>query len=114
MYADMKDSLAPEPATRSFGPFLEVPTDEIKRAGFGCLRCKQPVEVLRKVLPGVMPRMIFHSCRCEYTTVTWEDEAVPRTARDWLVAVKVMRRARVRILVINQGRELSPGFSGLS
>jgi hypothetical protein len=101
----------PEPATRSFGPFENVPKSAIEAAGFWCLACNQAVEKLAKVHLLVVPRMIFQACRCG-CVVTWEDEPSPKSARDWRLAIKLMKKTGVNLIAINQGKEVEPGFGG--
>jgi hypothetical protein len=109
---DKLRTMKPVLGSRRFGPFLNVPAAEVDPAGFNCQRCNRAVEVLRKVMPGVVPRMILHSCPCQYMTVTWEDEGSPRNARAWRSALKLMKRAGVQVLAINRGDKGRPGFIG--
>jgi hypothetical protein len=61
---------------RRFGPFLNIPVVEVRLAGWQCQRCRKQVERFAQVLPGMVPRMIFHACKCG-TVVVWEDESQP-------------------------------------
>jgi hypothetical protein len=60
----------------SFGPFREVDASSIKLAGWPCQRCRKPVRVLRVVVPYLVERLSFHSCKCA-TVCTWEAESQP-------------------------------------
>ena len=97
---------------RSFGPFVEVPSELIKSAGFGCRVCHKPVERFAQATPYGVPRMIFHACRCG-TVVTWEDENQVRR-KDWRSLVRLLQKAGAKVLMFNGNKPLSKGFSGLN
>jgi hypothetical protein len=97
--------------TRAFGPFTNVPVDAIKPAGFSCKYCKQPVEKFSQAVPYLVPRMIFHACKCG-TLFTWEDESQPDSSRVWKFNVRLMRRSGAQLVVFNGNRPLRPDFSG--
>jgi hypothetical protein len=98
-------------AIRPFGPSVNIPCELVKSAGFGCRICHRPVERFAQVVPPVIPRMIFHACRCG-CVVTWEDEAqVTRQAWRWLV--RLLQRRGVDIVMFNGGKE-SPEFQGVN
>jgi hypothetical protein len=98
---------------RPFGPFLDVPCDDIKPAGFKCRECRHPVEKLAKVLPNLVPRMFFYSCKCGMVT-TWEDEAQPQGSRVWRLNTNLLKRSGAKVLIFNGARKLSAGFSGIN
>jgi hypothetical protein len=99
-------------ATRAFGPFVAIPSELIKSAGFGCRVCHKPVERFAQSLPYAVPRMIFHSCACG-TVVTWEDENQVRR-KDWRPLVRLLQKAGAKVLMFNGNKPLSEDFSGLN
>jgi hypothetical protein len=99
-------------ATRAFGPFLNVPGELIKNAGFSCRTCHRPVERFAQAVPYVVPRMVFHACRCG-TVVTWEDENQPRR-KYWRQLVRLFQKSEANVLMFNGNRPLEESFSGLN
>ena len=97
---------------RAFGPFVNIPAELIKSAGFGCRVCHKPVERFAKSLPYAVPRMIFHSCACG-TVVTWEDENQPRR-KYWRHLVRLLQKSGATVVMFNENKPLSEGFSGLN
>jgi hypothetical protein len=98
-------------ATRPFGPFVNIPGELIKSAGFGCRSCHRTVEQFAQAVPPVIPRMIFHACACG-TVVTWEDEAQV-TRRSWRGLMKLLQKSSADVLMFNGGKE-SPEFQGVN
>jgi hypothetical protein len=101
-----------EPLKRAFGPFLNVPVAEIHLAGFDCFCCKRPVERFRQVVPHVVPRMCFYTCRCGGCIVVWEDERQPNDSKIWDWNMKLLKQAGADLAIFNGNKPLSPGFSG--
>ena len=96
---------------RPFGPFIDVPVEDIKPAGFMCWTCRQAVERLTKAFPSQVVRMFFYACSCG-TIICWEDERQPRGSRHWRLNIKLMRASRTKVLIFNGNRPLSADFSG--
>jgi hypothetical protein len=96
---------------RPFGPFTNIPCDDIKTAGFHCPKCRKPVEKFAMMLPAMVPRMIFYSCRCGTVTV-WEDESQPENSEIWSWNVDLLRKHKVHLVMFNGDKPLSPGFAG--
>jgi hypothetical protein len=101
-----------EEKTEHFGPFLNVPSAAIRRAGFKCDSCRRPVRVFRHPLPMLVPRMVFYACRCG-TIVVWEDERQP-TQGNWRMNVELLRRSGAGVLIFNGAKETPPGFTGIN
>lgn len=99
--------------TRTFGPFRDVPTEDVKPAGFKCKVCHRLVEKFAMVLPGLVVRMLFYGCLCG-TLVVYEDEAQPQDARTWRLLADLMNKTGAKVLIFNGNRELSPDFNGLN
>src|SRR5260370_20283333 len=96
--------------TRAFGPFIEVPAEEVSLTNFKCMHCKEPVEVLRQVIPGLVPGICIHACRCGSVAV-WEDERQP-TGKLWYWNIKLLKQTGAKLAIFNGDKPLSPGFSG--
>jgi hypothetical protein len=96
----------------AFGPFLNVPRELIKCAGFGCRVCHKPVECFLQTVPYLVPRMVFHACRCG-TVVTWEDENQPGR-KEWRHLVRMMQKSGANVLMFNGDKPLSESFTGLN
>jgi hypothetical protein len=101
-----------ETDTRTFGPFQNVPAEQIRSTGFVCGHCKRPVEMLAQSTPNLAPRMIFRACRCG-TVVVWEDET-QATEKTWWHSVKLMRKARVNVVMFNGAKPTTPEFQGVN
>ena len=97
--------------TRPFGPFTNVPSEDVKSAGFICYECRHLVERLHKAFPSQVVRMFFFVCQCG-VVATWEDEAQPTNSRIWKLNVRLMKSAGVQFLIFNGNRPLFPNFSG--
>jgi hypothetical protein len=95
---------------RAFGPFIEVPAEEVSKTSFRCMHCKEPVEVLRQVIPYLVPRLCVHACQCGAIAV-WEDERQP-TAKAWYWSIKMLRQAGAKLAIFNGNKELDAAFSG--
>jgi hypothetical protein len=95
-----------------FGPFREIPSDQIRFAGWPCPRCRKPVRKFGQVIPMLVPRMMFYGCRC-VTVSVWEDEfqCGPKT---WPRNVALAKRTGAGLLIFNGGRDTPPGFSGIN
>jgi hypothetical protein len=100
-------------ATRPFGPFAEIPIDQITLAGFRCPFCKHPVERYAKTIPNMVPRVLFFACRC-FAAVCWEDESKPTGARVWRLVNDLAKETGARVLMFNGNRPLSPDFMGIN
>jgi hypothetical protein len=99
--------------TRQFGPFQEVPCDEIKPAGLSCPECRRQIERAAKSLPGMVPRVLFYACQC-VTAVVWEDERQPRNARAWRLVIDLAKASDAKVAIFNGNRPLSPDFLGIN
>jgi hypothetical protein len=97
---------------RAFGPFVGIPDELIKSAGFSCGLCHKPVERFAATVPGGVLRMIFHACRCG-TVVTWEDETQVR-CKDWRPLVRLLQKSGAKAVMFDGNKPLSEGFSGLN
>jgi hypothetical protein len=100
-------------ATRPFGPFAEIPNEEITLAGFRCPFCKTPVERYAKTIPEMVPRVLFYACQC-FTVVCWEDESKPTGARVWRHVNELAKATGAEVLLFNGNRPLSPDFMGIN
>ena len=98
--------------TRRFGPFLEVPCDAVKPAGWKCHECRNPVERFAQALPGMVPRMIFHACACG-CAVVFEDETQPHP-RTWRLVIDLLKASKAKVAIFDGGKSLSPDFSGVN
>ena len=96
---------------RRFGPFGNVPSEDVKAVGFKCHGCQHSVERLAKVLPGMVVRMFFYACLCG-TVAVWEDENQPKNSRIWRMNTNLMKRTNTQVLIFNGNRPLAPNFSG--
>jgi hypothetical protein len=96
---------------RPFGPFVDVPAADIRDVGFICYGCRNPVERLAKVLPAMVPRMIFYACACG-CVVTWEDENQPKDSRIWRLNIELLKSTGTKVVFFNGNRPLAPDFSG--
>jgi hypothetical protein len=101
-----------ERKTEHFGPFLNVPSAAIGRAGFRCDSCRKPVRLFRQAVPTLVPRMVFYACRCG-TIVVWEDERQP-TQAIWPMLFELLRRSGAGVLIFNGAKETPPGFTGIN
>jgi hypothetical protein len=95
-----------------FGPFTNVPSDQIQFAGFPCCRCRKPVRRFGVVIPGLIPRAMFYGCRCGNVMV-WEDERQP-TAAIWLSNLDLLKDTDCELAIFNGGKETPPGFQGIN
>jgi hypothetical protein len=98
---------------RSFGPFADVPAEDVKRTGFICHGCRRSVERLAKALPMMVPRMMFYACICG-TVAVWEDERQPCGSRHWRMNIELLKRSGAGLLIFNGRRPLKPDFSGIN
>jgi hypothetical protein len=105
------------PATASqgqrFGPFENVPAELIHPAGFNCRKCKRVVRRAGVVCPGVIPRIMFYSCKCG-TIAVWEDERQPRDAQHWAQNIELLKKAGVDLVIFNGNKPTPPSFSGIN
>jgi hypothetical protein len=101
-----------EEKTEAFGPFTNIPSDAIELTGFACRCCKRPVRRFKHPVPGLVPRVVFHSCDCG-SVATWEDESQPNP-RIWKLNVKLMKRTGAEVLFFNGDKPLTREFSGLN
>jgi hypothetical protein len=97
---------------RSFGPFVEIPCELIKNAGFSCRTCRRPVERFAQAIPYGVPRMVFHACGCG-CVVVWEDEIAIKH-RHWRSMVALLQRSGAEVLMINGNNPLEESFSGVN
>jgi hypothetical protein len=96
----------------NFGPFSNIPSREIRFAGFPCLRCRKPVRYFGFVVPDLAPRAMLYVCRCA-SVMVWEDEAQP-TSRVWLTNLDLAEAADVDVLIFNGNKPTPPSFQGVN
>jgi hypothetical protein len=99
--------------TEHFGPFTNIPSNDIHEAGFKCYTCRQSVRRFKAVVPHLLPRMVFYSCRCGSVAV-WEDESQPASSKTWRFNMTLLAKAGVDIVIFNGGRETPAGFQGIN
>ena len=98
---------------REFGPFL-IPVDyPILEAGWRCLRCREQVRKLYKVIPYLVARSVLYNCACG-TVVVWEDEAQPKDAKHWARNTKLLRARGAQVAIFNGNKPTPPGFGGVN
>jgi hypothetical protein len=105
------DPLSPKDKV-DFGPFRNVDAESIKPAGWGCRHCRKPVRFISVVVPHLVERLNFHSCKCA-TICTWEAEQQP-TAERWSRHVKLARKAGADLVIFNGNKPTPPEFPGLN
>jgi hypothetical protein len=98
-----------------FGPFLltDEQLQEVVPAGFKCLDCLGPVRKLKKVVPGLVARMVLYTCKCG-SVMVWEAEKQPSGSSHWRVNIELLRASGSEVAVFNGNKPLAPDFSGLS
>jgi hypothetical protein len=99
--------------TRLFGPFIEVPSHLVRKVGFTCPTCRNPLERLAQVVPYLVPRVVLTACDCG-CVVTWEDEHQVKSRRGWQELVGFMKRTGMDVIIFNGNRPTPPGFSGIN
>jgi hypothetical protein len=99
-------------AEEAFGPFLNVPSAAIQRAGFKCDRCGKPVRVFRHALPILVPRVSIYNCKCG-SVICGEDEE-QLTQAIWQMNVELLRRSGAEVVIFNGAKETPPGFTGIN
>jgi hypothetical protein len=81
-----------KPDCISFGPFVEVPSSEIRPTGFTCPHCNKPVRKWpARYFPEVTDFMLILACRC-VSVGCWEFENPPRNSEQWLRLVRMARK----------------------
>jgi hypothetical protein len=102
----------PTDISEPFGPFLNIPSAEIRFAGWPCKRCRRPVRKFGKVIPSLVPRMMFFDCMCG-TVAAWEDERQP-SQKTWTKSVQRLRESGAGVVIFNGNKDTPPEFQGLN
>jgi hypothetical protein len=95
-----------------FGPFLDIPSAEIRFSGWPCKRCRRPVRKFGAVVPSLVPRMMFFVCRCG-TVAAWEDERQP-SQKTWPDCAQLLRDSGAGMVVFNGDKPTAAGFQGVN
>jgi hypothetical protein len=83
----------------TFGPVVDVPSREIRPAGFDCPSCHKPVRKLRTASHDG-DYLSVYVCRCA-NAAAWEQENAPRTAAQWLTIVRLARKTKADFITIS-------------
>jgi hypothetical protein len=77
------------------------------------LRCNIAGWIRLLSLPGSRREIRSRLCDAGAATVVcWEDEQQPGTARIWWHSVKLLKAARIKVMIFNGDKPLAPDFSG--
>jgi len=95
-----------------FGPFLAIPSAEIRFAGWPCSHCRRPVRRLATAVPNLTPRLLFFACGCG-CVATFEDENRPNK-RTWADCVRLLKESGAGMLVFNGDKPTPAGFKGVN
>ena len=98
--------------TEEFGPFINVPAELIKFAGWSCQSCRQPVRRMGIPAPPRVPRMLIYSCPCG-SIGCWEDEDQP-TQNLWSDSVRLLCEMGATFALFNGNKLTLPDFQGVN
>jgi hypothetical protein len=86
---------------RCFGPFADIPSKEIRLAGFSCKACRQPVEKwVMRYFPELGDFMGIFACQC-VSAGCWQLENPPQTTEHWSRLVRLARKNRSEFVSIS-------------
>jgi hypothetical protein len=97
-----------------FGPFTNVPQELIHPVGFDCSQCGGTVRRFGVVMPHLIPRLVFYSCRCGTISV-WEDEAQPHGSQHWALNIELLKKSGASLVIFNGNKSRPPpSFAGIN
>jgi len=83
-----------------FGPFLEVPSAEIRPTGFTCPQCNKPVRKWpARYFAEVGDCMLILACSC-VSVGCWEFENPPRNSEQWARLVRMAREKKCEFVTL--------------